>query len=135
MTYQSSSPFVRVQRQGIAGGGVLPSGFETRLLSFQRSYNWDAAGAKAIRESTCVRAVDVVRMIADVFPHIPMPRPAPATSGHIALYWKNGNRHLTIYVTPGQESLFVRRKQAGGAPAFCPVTMGQAVAEVRDLYV
>jgi len=56
--------------------------------------NWDSYGAKAIKWSTMIRAINFFSIIISRFPNAPVPFVAPACSGDIHFEWKMCSKAL-----------------------------------------
>src|SRR4051794_33062414 len=94
----SSWPRVNGARRGRKMRRSQPEPYRSRILGLERRYNWNGAGARAIRHSTCIAALQLLDWLMAEHPGLGLPRPSPSPRGGILLTWRVGDRHLTIRV-------------------------------------
>lgn len=77
----------------------LPAEIRETILALELPEDWDGEGADPVSRETCEAALtflaDALRRRGDLL----MPRPAASPLGAVSLYWRNGDRHLTIRVS------------------------------------
>jgi hypothetical protein len=79
----------------------IPASLSKRILAFQRPFNWDYEGGKAIRRSACMAAIDFIHRIKANNPALALPRVSPSNKGAIALTWRSGEQSLTVFFSTG----------------------------------
>jgi hypothetical protein len=105
-----------------------------RVLSFTRPDDWDGLGGRRITHDACRRALDFLREAEAAIPQLDAPRASPSALGGVSLYWRFGDRHLTVRVLSDErEALEYATKVTGSRPTARLGSVADALEVLRGL--